>query len=201
MMPKLREPLTSAEYLVLERQSETRNEYFKGETFAMAGASHRHNQIMTNVVRILGNQLADWMCSVYSSAMKVKIEKLNKYTYPDIVIVFQNQQFEDGHEDVLLNPVVIMEVLSDSTESYDRGDKFIHYQNIRSLVEYVLISQKSAQVEKFMRQLDNGWGYSKYLEMGDEIHLTTIDCVLKLRDVYAKVMMNITGSEFSYGFE
>ena len=188
MMPKLREPLTSAEYLVLERQSEIRNEYFKGETFAMAGASRRHNQITANVVWILGNQLVDRICSVYPSDMKVKVEKLNKYTYPDVLIVCQNQQFEDEHQDVLLNPVVIMEVLSDSTEAYDRGDKFIHYQHIPSLVEYMLISQKSVQVEKFMRQLDNAWVYSKYLEMGDEIHLTAVACILTIREIYAKVI-------------
>lgn len=188
MMPKLREPLTSVEYLVLERESETKNEYFNGETFAMAGASRRHNQITTNLVCMVGNQLANRVCSVYSSDMKVKIDKLNKYTYPDVLIVCQNQQFEDENEDVLLNPVVIMEVLSDSTEAYDRGDKFIHYQNIPSLVEYVLISQKSVQVEKFLRQLDHVWVYSKYLEMGDEIHLTAVDCILTIREIYAKVI-------------
>ncbi|TVR60252.1 MAG: Uma2 family endonuclease [Candidatus Competibacteraceae bacterium] len=188
MMPKLREPLTSVEYLVLERESETKNEYFNGETFAMAGASRRHNQITTNLVCMVGNQLANRVCSVYSSDMKVKIDKLNKYTYPDVLIVCQNQQFEDENEDVLLNPVVIMEVLSDSTEAYDRGDKFIHYQNIPSLVEYVLISQKSVQVEKFLRQLDHVWVYSKYLEMGDEIHLTAVDCILTIQEIYAKVI-------------
>ena len=188
MMPKLREPLTSMEYLVLERESETKNEYFNGETFAMAGASRRHNQITTNLVCMVGNQLANRVCSVYSSDMKVKIDKLNKYTYPDVLIVCQNQQFEDENEDVLLNPVVIMEVLSDSTEAYDRGDKFIHYQNIPSLVEYVLISQKSVQVEKFLRQLDHVWVYSKYLEMGDEIYLTAVDCILTIREIYAKVI-------------
>lgn len=189
MLPKRQEHLTAEEYLFQERLSETRREYFNGETFAMAGASRRHNQIVSNLTRVLGNQLADRPCSVYSSDMKVKIQKLNKYAYPDVLIVCGQQQFEDENEDVLLNPVVIIEVLSDSTEAYDRGDKFLHYQTIPSLAEYLLVSQKACQIEKFTRQSDNAWVYSQYREMGSdvEVELATVDCRLRLQEVYAKV--------------
>jgi Uma2 family endonuclease len=186
MLPKRQEHLTAEEYLFQERLSETRREYFNGETFAMAGASRRHNQIASNLTRVLGNQLADRPCSVYSSDMKVKIQKLNKYAYPDVLIVCGQQQFEDENEDVLLNPVVIIEVLSDSTEAYDRGDKFLHYQGIPSLAEYLLVSQKTCQIEKFTRQLDDTWVYSQYREMGSDIELATVDCRLRLQEVYAK---------------
>jgi Uma2 family endonuclease len=187
MLPKRQEYLTAEEYLFQERLSETRHEFFNGEIFAMAGASRRHNQIVSNLTRILGNQLADRPCSVYSSDMKVKIQKLNKYAYPDVLIVCEQQQFEDENEDVLLNPAVIIEVLSDSTEAYDRGDKFLHYQGIPSLAEYLLVSQKTCQIEKFMRQADDTWVYSQSDQINAEIDLRRVDCSLKLQDVYAKV--------------
>lgn len=194
MLPKLKQKLTTEEYLFQERLSETRNEYFKGEIFAMAGASRRHNQIASNLVRILGNQLSDRPCSVYSSDMKVKIEKLNKYTYPDVLIACRQQQFEDENEDVLLNPLVIVEVLSDSTEAYDRGDKFLHYQAIPSLAEYLLVSQKSCLIEKFTHQPDDTWVYSQCHELNSQVGLIAVDCSLKLQDVYAKVDVQDTGS-------
>ncbi|HRX70935.1 MAG: Uma2 family endonuclease [Candidatus Competibacteraceae bacterium] len=187
MLPKLQHRLTAEEYLFQERLSATRREYLDGEIFAMAGASRRHNQISSNLTRILGNQLANRPCSVYSSDMKVKIEKLNKYAYPDVLIVCGQQQFEDENEDVLLNPLLIMEVLSDSTEAYDRGDKFLHYQGIPSLAEYLLVSQKSCRIEQFTRQSDDTWVYSQSDEINDEVGLKSVDCSLKLQDVYAKV--------------
>jgi Uma2 family endonuclease len=118
--------LTAEQYLSQERQSETKSEYFDGEIFAMAGASREHNQISANLIRVLGNELLEKPCSVYSSDIKVRIEKARKYTYPDLVVACQTECFEDEHRDVLLNPVVIVEILSDSTEAYDRGRKFLH---------------------------------------------------------------------------
>ena len=118
--------LTTEQYLSQERQSDTKSDYFDGEIFAMSDASREHNQISANLVRVLGNQLLDKPCSVYSSDMKVWIDKARKYTYPDLVIACQTERFEDKHRDVLLNPVVILEILSVSTEAYDRGRKFLH---------------------------------------------------------------------------
>lgn len=182
--------LTPEQYLSQERQSEVRSEYFDGEIFAMAGASREHNQISTNLVRVLGNQLLEKPCNVYSSDMKVKIDKVRKYTYPDVVVACQPERFEDEKRDVLLNPVVIIEILSDSTEAYDRGRKFLHYQSLDSLVEYLLVSQNASLIERFSRQDGNHWIYSQFHDMNDVIDIEYIGCILPLQEIYQKVDLN-----------
>jgi Uma2 family endonuclease len=179
--------LTPKEYLSLERQAEFKSEYFAGEVFAMAEASQRHNLIAANIIRILGAQLLERDCNVYPSDMRVKITKINKYTYPDVVVACAEEQFEDENNDVLLNPVVIFEVLSDSTEAYDRGKKFEHYQSLESLREYVLISQDPYRVERYVRQDDRTWTYTEFHSADEVATLPTISCTLPLTDVYAKV--------------
>ncbi|MCI5159428.1 MAG: Uma2 family endonuclease, partial [Candidatus Electrothrix sp. AUS1_2] len=171
-----------------ERQADIRHEYFAGEVFAMAGASRGHNQISANIVRLLGNQLLDKPCSVFASDMKVKIRKKEKYTYPDIVVVCAKEEYEDERQDVLLNPVVLMEILSDSTEAYDRGDKFSHYQAIPSFAEYILISQYTFKMERFSRQPNNSWLYTIYQDENDVLSVRAIDCALPLAEVYRKVL-------------
>ena len=181
--------LTEAEYLQQERQAEFKSEYLNGEIYAMAGASRRHNQITSNLVISLGSQLLENSCGVYSSDMKVRTrtEKTNKYSYPDVVVVCGEEQFEDEKGDVLLNPLVIIEVLSESTEAYDRGLKFFHYQLIPSLHEYLLIAQDYCRVEKYLRQDNNQWVYSEYHNMQDVIEITTLQCQLKVIDIYRRV--------------
>jgi len=179
--------LTPADYLHMERSAEFRSEYLDGEIFAMAGASRSHNQITANLVRVLGNQLGGRSCTVFSSDMKVRVDRPRKFCYPDVVAVCGDARFEDDQEDVLLNPVLIIEVLSDSTEAYDRGLKFFHYQQIPSLMEYILVSQRSRLVERFIRQTDNGWHYFEFHEPDVGLNLVTIDCSLRLGDIYDKV--------------
>lgn len=179
--------ISPEEYLISERKSEIRNEYFDGEIFAMAGATREHNQISANIVRVLGNQLLEKTCSVFSSDMKISMEEIKKYTYPDIVVVCDREEFEDENHDVLLNPIVIMEILSDSTEAYDRGDKFAHYQLLDSFVEYILVSQYFCRVEKFARRNDETWIYSKYHKTEDVVGLEAIDCELPVSEIYRKV--------------
>ncbi|HEX8921122.1 MAG TPA: Uma2 family endonuclease, partial [Pyrinomonadaceae bacterium] len=128
--------LTPEEYLALERKSEIKHEYYAGEMFAMVGASKRHNLITTNIIRSLGNQLLERGCNVYASDMRVKVSATGKYTYPDIVVACEEEKFDDAENDTLLNPVVVIEVLSEFTEAYDRGKKFEQYQNIESLTDY-----------------------------------------------------------------
>ncbi len=118
--------MTAAEYLAAERLSDIRHEFFDGAIFAMAGASKAHNQISSNLVRVIGNALLDKSCNVYSSDMRVKSDRANKYSYPDVVATCKEVRFEGDAEDTLLNPLLIIEILSDSTEGYDRGDKFFH---------------------------------------------------------------------------
>src|SRR5206468_11320243 len=135
--------------------------------FAMAGASRRHNLITANILRVLGNQLLERTCNVYPSDMRVKISKIGKYTYSDVVVACGEERFEDEHNDTLLNSVVIIEVLSESTEAYDRGKKFEQYQHIESLVEYILIAQDHHSVERYVRQAGRTWTYSAFHSLED----------------------------------
>jgi Uma2 family endonuclease len=179
--------LSIQKYLTLERQAEVKSEYFAGEMFAIAGASQRHNLIATNVIRTLGNQLVERNCNVYPSDMRIKILRINKYTYPDVVVVGGDEQFDDVHNDTLLNPTVIIAILSDSTEAYDRGKKFEHYQALESLREYILIAQDPYRLERYVRQDDRTWTYIEFHSADDVVSLPTIGCTLPLKDVYAKV--------------
>ena len=179
--------LSPQEYLTLERQAEYKSEYFAGEVFAMAGASQRHNLIASNVIRILGTQLLERDCNVYPSDMRVKISQVKKYTYPDVVVVCGKERFEDEDKDTLLNPSLIVEILSESTEAYDRGKKFEHYQLLGSLREYVLIAQDPYRLERYVRQDDRTWTYTEFHSSDDIVALPTIGCTLSLKDVYVKV--------------
>ncbi len=180
--------LTPEEYLAVERRSEGRSEYLAGEVFAMVGASKRHNLIVSNIIRVLGNQLLDRPCNVYPSDMRVKVGPLGKYTYPDVVVACEEELFDDAENDTLLNPVVIFEVLSESTEAYDRGKKFEHYQYIESLKVYLLVAQDPYRVEQFVRQGERDWTYSEYHAAEDVLRIGVIGCELTLKDVYAKVI-------------
>ncbi len=179
--------ISPEEYLAGEREADVRHEYFAGEVFAMAGASREHNQIAANIIRVLGNQFIDRPCSVFASDMKVKISAIRKYTYPDIVAVCGKEDYADKKNDVLLNPVLLAEILSDGTEAYDRGDKFSHYQLLTSLTEYILIAQHCCKVERFVRQENSTWIYSIHQDMQDVLVLESIQCELPLAEVYRRV--------------
>ncbi|PZN72735.1 MAG: hypothetical protein DM484_23955 [Candidatus Methylumidiphilus alinenensis] len=184
--------LTPEEYLAQERSAEFKSEYYHGKIYAMSGASREHNQISSNITASLVVKLLDKPCSVYANDMKVWIDKAHKYTYPDLIVACDPQHFEDEHTDVLLNPSVIIEILSDSTETYDRGLKFFHYQRIDSLCEYLLISQKFCHVEKYERQANNLWVYSEFHEMNDEVTINAINCKILLSEIYRKVNLKET---------
>ncbi|SLM30844.1 conserved hypothetical protein [Desulfamplus magnetovallimortis] len=181
--------MTSAQYLEFEKNSEIKHEYFDGAIFAMTGASVKHNRIQHNISRVLGNKLLNSQCDVFSNDMRVKIEQLEKYTYPDILVVCGDIEIENikGVE-TILNPLVIIEILSDSTEAYDRGDKFKHYQFISSLREYILVSQHSYWIEKYKRAGDGQWIYSSCNETGHSITIDSIGCELLLEDIYYRVI-------------
>lgn len=180
--------LTEEQYLAVERRAEFRSEFHEGEMFAMAGASRRHNRIVTNLVTALDSQLRERPCNVYSNDMRVKIPDTGLFTYPDLVVTCGEEMFADDEQDTLLNPLVIVEVLSDSTEAYDRGKKFEHYQSIGSLTTYVLVAQDATRVEQYVRQDDGrAWIYTETHEAGAVVEIEAIACDLKLEDVYAKV--------------
>lgn len=182
--------LTPDEYLAVERQNEYKSEYIDGEMVAMTGASRRHNIISVNITRELSQQLKGRPCELYANDMRVRIVSRREYayTYPDVVVVCGEPQFEDGHLDTLLNPTVLVEVLSESTERYDRGKKFGLYRTIESLAEYVLVTQDECKVEQYVKQSDGRWLLSDYRSLDDVVELAFVQCILALREVYAKIV-------------
>ena len=197
--PELMEPemsaaphrrLTVAEYLAIERASEQKHEFIDGEVFAMAGASRQHNEIKENLGGELYSRLKGGPCRTYSSDQRVKVERDGQpiYTYPDYLIVCGPPQFvrEQGL-DTLLNPLVIFEILSDSTEDHDRGKKFEYYRQLPSLREYVLISQKEVQVEQLVRGPDDRWAPTVLQGANSELVLATASVGLPLADLYRGV--------------
>ena len=180
--------MTPAEYLAFERvQTDAKHEYLHGEITAMSGASLVHNIIVTNLVINIGTQMRGRPCNVFSSDMRVKIPATGLYTYPDIAALCGVPQLEDAAADTLLNPSVIIEVLSPSTEAYDRGTKFAHYQTIGSLQEYVLVAQDKPRIEIFRRQENGDWLYSVAQTPEATVRLDVINCELALAEVYEGV--------------
>ena len=187
MSPQAQQHYTPEEYLALERQAQCKSEYYAGEIFAMAGASRWHNLIVANVIGELRSQLKGRPCTTYPSDMRVKVSPTGLYTYPDVTVVCGEARFEDNQQDTLLNPTLIVEVLSESTEAYDRGGKFAHYRKLTSLMEYVLITQTKPHIEHYLRQPDNRWLLSEADSVQDTLQLPSIDCYLALAEVYDKV--------------
>lgn len=179
--------ISPADYLALERQAETKSEYLNGCIYAMTGASREHNTIVFNLARRIGNQLDRKPCRGYVNDMRVKVSPTGLYTYPDAVVVCGEPRFEDRYLDTLLNPTVIIEVLSDSTEAYDRGDKFAHYRTLESLTDYLLVAQDKPRIEHYSRQPDGRWLYSAADGLGARAEIAAIGCVLPLAEVYDRV--------------
>jgi len=177
---------TEAEYLEMERASEIKHEYYQGEIYAMAGASRNHNRIVMSVSGNLYTQLRGKTCEPFASDMRVKVSAASLYTYPDITVVCDDPQFEDDGVDTLLNPTLIVEVLSSSTERYDRGKKFQQYRMLSLLQEYVLISQDTARIERYLR-VNEQWVLTDAVGLEAEIELESINCRLLLADVYERV--------------
>jgi Uma2 family endonuclease len=189
VFPKTR--LTPDEYLTFERASEVKHEYYAGEIFAMTGASENHNLIVANTIAILHAQLRQRPCKMYPSDMRVRTRSGILYTYPDITVVCGTAEFEDKEVDTLLNPMVIIEVHSPSTEAYDRGKKFQHYRTIPSLQEYLLIAQDSPQIEHYTLR-NTEWVLTDANTLDAVITLPSIECMLQLSDVYEKVSFDDT---------
>jgi Uma2 family endonuclease len=183
--------ITPQEYLEIERKAEFRSEYHAGEMFAMAGATRAHNLVNTNAVAELRDQLRHSPCEVYSKDMRVYIPAADLYTYPDIVVVCDKPQFADGEFDTLLNPVLLGEVLSPSTEVYDRTDKFEMIESIPSLQEYLLLRADRMHADLFTRRSDGKWLLTPGSRPEDVIEFSSIPCRLVLKDLYEKVEFGI----------
>lgn len=185
--PPLAESLTTAaEYLAAERKAPYKSEYINGRVDAMAVASRAHVLICGNLIREIGNQLRGRPCETYGSDMRVKVLRTGMYTYPDVAALCDEPRMEDGQFDTLLNPAVIIEVLSPSTESYDRGEKFAHYRRLDSLREYVLVAQTLRRVEHFRREGDS-WVLTEISEPEGKLVLSSLGCAVKLADIYDRI--------------
>lgn len=179
--------MTPEEYIEFERDSDAKHEYLDGEIFMMAGATPNHNLIASSVNFALYSQLRKKGCFLFSSDMRVKVEKTGLYTYPDMSIACSEPDYEETTPPSLLNPIVIIEILSPSTEKDDRGRKFQHYRTIKSLQEYVLISQDTPRIEKYTKQNTLNWLLTDIMNMNAAVDLASVECKLKLTDVYDQV--------------
>ena len=178
---------TVEEYLAFERASEERHEYVDGEIIDMVGASERHNWIATNMSGNLYPQVVAHGCRIYSNDMQVRGKSARHYLYPDIVVVCGERQIEHGQQDTLLNPTLVIEILSPSTERRDRGQKFLAYKAIPSLQTYVLVSQDAPRVEQYTRREGDIWEYKETSGLDAEVEFVSIQCKLQLAHVYQGV--------------
>jgi Uma2 family endonuclease len=179
--------LSPDEYLKRERRANFKSEYFAGETFAMAGASRRHNQITLDLATVLNPKLTGSGCEVYASDMRVWLPALGLYTYPDIVVAC-NSEFQDDELDTLLNPLLVVEVLSPSTEEYDTGKKFAEYRTIPSLQEYVTVSQDKPHCVVWRKENTGDWVPTSYNELTSRLLLKSIDATISLAEIYRRAM-------------
>ncbi len=187
-MAALQKPgLTPDEYLEIERNAETKSEYFGGQMFAMAGASESHNLVALNVAAELQRQMRGRPCRVYTNDMRVQVSESGLYTYPDVIAVCGERQFRDERRDTLLNPTLLVEVLSETTASYDRLGKFALFRRLPSLCEYVLMAQDEPRIERYVRQADGSWNLTEMRLMTETVTLDAVGCTLTLTDIYADV--------------
>jgi Uma2 family endonuclease len=180
------ELLTPTEYLEIERHSEIKHEYINGRMYVMSGASRYHIDISLNIVGALRTQMRGRPCKAWAMDMRVNTSPTGRYMYPDVVAVCGEPHFEDSEVDTLLNPMVIVEVLSDSTETYDRSEKFDYYRPIESLREYVLVAQNNMRVDHYVLR-DGEWMFSAFTAAGARLALPSIGCEISLGDIYEGV--------------
>ena len=179
--------ITPEAYLASERAAEHKSEYLDGEIIPMSGASFRRTIIAANLLIALGKRLDDRPCTVHPSDLRVRVSPTGLYTYPDVVVVCDEPAFADSTFDTLLNPTLIVEVLSKSTEDYDRGGKFAHYRTLDSLQDYVLVAQDAPHAEHYARQPEGRWLLSETKDLNSEIELTSLGVRLPLAEIYRKV--------------
>ena len=186
-MSTARNRITPQEYVIRERQAPIKSEFYQGEIFAMGGGSANHSLIAANLVREVGNALKGRPCAVFNSDLRVQVQSTGLYTYPDATIVCGELLFDDDHRDTLLNPTVIVEVLSDSTEKYDRGKKSHHYRQIASLKELILIAQDRSHVERFTRQANGDWLFHEQKELTADFELKSLGISIAISELYRGV--------------
>lgn len=179
---------TPEEYLALERNAEFKSEYLDGRIVAMSGVTFAHGSIVLNMGAALHSRLRGGPCRAVASDLRVQIEGGRRYTYPDLVAVCGEPRFIDGMLDTLMNPALVVEVLSPTTEAYDRGEKFLHYRTIESLQEYVLVAQDRVLVERFVRS-GEFWTLSTFTDLDQSLELASVGCAIPVREIYENVTL------------
>lgn len=185
-IPKPRK-LTVEEYFAIEAKAERKSEFFDGEMFLMAGASREHNILTRNLTAELHNRLRGGPCQVFVADLRVKVDLTGLYTYPDLLIVCGTPEYAPENRDTLTNPKVVIEVLSDSTEKYDRTTKFRQYKQLPSLAEYVLVSQDEPLIERYVRLPDGTWAQSDFVGLEATLSLVAVPASVPLAEVYSGV--------------
>jgi Uma2 family endonuclease len=184
MFQERKQWISPEEYLALERQAQTRSEYWNGQVRPKPSANRAHNLIVVNLLCHLSDQLKSKACEVYASAMRVKVSPSNWYVYPDLAVACVDPQFEDPNEDTLLNPIVMIDVISKSNEICDHGTRFVHYRLLPSLTDYVVIFEDAAAIDVYSRLPDGKWLLSFYQGMDATATLSAHDCHLSMTEVY-----------------
>jgi Uma2 family endonuclease len=190
MSSQIRPYVTPEEYLALERKAEYKSEYLHGEIFAMTGASRKHNLVAGNIFGELRQQLKGRQCEAYMGDMRVKVTATGLYTYPDVVVACGEPKFEDEYVDTLLNPTLLVEVLSQSMERYDRIAKSSYYRTLDSLAEHLLVAQDEVRLEQYVKQANGQWLLFECSSLDKVVELPSISCSLALGDVYDKVSLD-----------
>ena len=186
---------TPEEYLDLEVKAEYRSQYVAGEIFAMAGAQPIHNEVLFGLLLALGTRFRGRPCKTYFQDVRLQVNTGDLYTYPDAMALCGEPKFETSHKPhALLNPQVIFEVLSPSTEAFDRGEKFMRYQRLESLTDYVLVSAERISVEHFVRQAEGAWTYRAYTQAADRLPLASVGCELPLAEIYDQIIFPEMGT-------
>jgi Uma2 family endonuclease len=182
---------TVSEYFAMDSASDQKHEYRDGQIIAMAGGTESHSLILTNLIRALGNRLANGPCRVYESNLRVRVKRSVRYAYPDVFVACDERQFDpdDPNHTTIINPKLIVEVLSPSTELSDRTEKFEFYLASPTLEEYVLVSQDRARVEAYHRRPDGGWLFSYLVGLDAIARLGSLEIELPLSEIYSKVAL------------
>ncbi len=188
MLKITEEPIyTAEEYFETEQDAEYKSEYFYGEIFAMAGKTPNHNRITLNLAFIFNNRLKGKLCEAFASDIRLQIDEDKHYTYPDVMVVCGGLEFAKERKDTVINPVVIAEVLSESTKDYDRGTKFTAYRKIRTLKDYILVDQDKVHIEYFAKEKDGTWRFREYFNSEYILIIQSVDLQIPVKKIYERV--------------
>lgn len=181
--------ISTEEYFAREDIAENRSEYWCGDVFAMAGGTPNHNRITVNLSSLLNAQFRGGTCEAFASDLRVQVEKEIHYTYPDVVAICGELKFVEGRADTITNPVVVIEVLPESTRDYDRGTKFTAYRSVETLTDYILIDQDTVHIEYFSKESDETWRLREYFNPEEVVEIKSIAATLPIKGIYERVVL------------